>query len=50
MKEFRIIATGRHPHFTVVLKSSENGELNRLLAVLGPPRRKQGAADTLTLE
>jgi hypothetical protein len=35
---FLLLATGRRPHFTTVLASDEDRDLNRLLACLGPPQ------------
>jgi len=35
---FSLIATGRRPHFTVVLRSDDDEEIGRLLHCLGPAR------------
>ena len=34
---FSLLATGRRPHFTLVLPSEDDRTLGQLLAVLGPP-------------
>lgn len=35
---FELLATGLRPHFTVRLHATEDDELQRLLAVMGPAR------------
>jgi hypothetical protein len=38
LRDFQLLPTFRHPHFTVRLQSGDDLELAQLLAALGPPQ------------